>query len=480
MILDLARSARDLLRAESGASGGHGTLLGRLTDLLYYGDFEIFEQVASISDADHTNLVGFRPGQSDTGGLLLSAPLGTGEGAPPPASRGRRERGPTLRDGRVWGAGASSGRLALLCQIIAASSFAPGKLRRPVIVAGTFGEEHRGSGTRFVLESGKFQPEWVVVGASTNLELVRAHRGYLLFRIDLSERGEPWRRGFPVRSSYHVVLPGDEPSRAPWGRRGGAFEQGLAVAARLLAKENTSIHGFDVGESVNRAARRCAFDVLSTDDSPPDLPWDAEATPLPEGAKLSVPQQGCIRAWMALQDRLERLLARRPHTKSDAEIDPADEGDFEPTGALWNIGRVETTAAGLTVWFDYRPLPGEDAYAMFQQVERLVGETMTKAAPDVAIDVCVTINRPAMEASADSPLTRAAERALCDERLIPVGSTFPFYTDGAMYASCGLDTVVFGPGWWGNAAASGVDSIPVRHLELAVDVYRRMIAELCA
>ena len=466
MIFDLARSARDLLRADAVRTVGPDSLIGRLTDLMFYGDFEIFEQVASISEVDHTNIVGYRAGSAGGGGLLLSAPLGAhvdGNGVVGEAPA------PALREGRVWGAGASSGRLALLCQLTAAASFKRDELRRPVVVAGTFGHEHRGSGTRFLLESGQFQPEWVVVGASTNLELVRAHRGYLLFQIDLAERGEPWRSGFPVRSSYHVVLPEEAPSCAPWGRKGGAFDRGLSLTERLVAQGGTSIHGLAAGEAVNRVPRRCAFDVLSTDEQPPDLPWDLEISPLGDDAAVSVPLQGCLAAWRRLRALIDEGLAAADGVA----------GEFEPAGPLLNVGRVATTSTGLQLSLDCRPLPGEDPYALYQIVEHAAARLMDETDGQFEVGVEATINRPAMDLPLDSPVTRAGCDALRQAGLLPVTSTLPFYTDGAMYASCGLDTVVIGPGWWGDAASADEESIPVSHLELAVEVYRGLIRELC-
>ena len=208
MLHDIPRAARDLLGLGGARRRGADSLLGRVADLLFYGDFDIFEQVASVPGGDHTNIVGYKPGRVGEGGLLLSAPLGLVDerrgGVRGPASDGR----PELSNDRVWGQGAMSGRLSLLCQLAAAASFPRGDLARPVMVAGTFGEENRGSGTRFLLESGQVRPDWVLVGAPTNLEIVRQHRGYLVFEIEVSHVGDQWRRGFPVRAGYRVQVSG--------------------------------------------------------------------------------------------------------------------------------------------------------------------------------------------------------------------------------------------------------------------------------
>lgn len=467
MFHDLARSARDLLAVDPARESGPGSVLGRVTDLLFYGDFEIFEQLASISDADHTNLVGYKAGRQPTGGLLLSAPLG---------AIGRRRAGPrdddvpAIRDGRVVGRGAASGRLALLCQIAAAASFPRGELQRPVMVAGTFGQEHRGSGTHYLLESGHVDPEWVVVGADTNLEIVRAHRGYMVFEVEVVPQGDQWRGGFPVRSGHRVTVPGTTAGSVLPGAGRSAFERALALTDALSAAGPFSVHGLEAGSDVNRVPDSCSFDLLTGFASLPSLPPDVQLAPLPEDAKVTPAVTASLRAWRALWERIRERLRGQPR--------PAT-GEFEPAGVLASVGTVRATSGGLVVGFDYRPLPGEDSYALFQAVAALAEEATAAAGGALVFEVRVTINRPAMDLPADGPLVEAASAALAARGLPVVCSTLPQYTDGAMYASCNLDVVVFGPGWWGDGAAFGPESVPLQHLELAVEVYRDIIRRLC-
>lgn len=467
MFHDLARSARDLLAVDPSKESGPGSVLGRITDLLFYGDFEIFEQVASVSDADHTNLVGCKAGRVSSGGLLLSAPLAA-------VGKRRGETGeddvPAIRDGRVLGRGASSGRLALLCQLVAAATFPAGELRRPVMVAGTFGQEHRGSGTHYLLESGHVDPEWVVVGADTNLEIVRAHRGYMVFQIEIAPQGDQWRGGFPVRAGYHLTVPGCGASSVLAGAGRSAFDRALDVLDDLAACGPVSIHGLQAGSDVNRVPARCSFDLLAGFTALPPLPSDIVVTPLPEDATVTPAMTASLRAWRALWRRIG--AAFRELSRPPAE-------EFEPAGVLASVGQVRATASGLAVLFDYRPLPGEDSFAPFQAVSALCEAATAESGGAFVYDVRVTINRPAMELPEEGPLVEAARAAVAARGLLPVCATLPQYTDGAMYASCGLDAIAFGPGWWGDQAAFGAESVPLQHLELAVEVYRDLIRRLC-
>lgn len=467
MFHDLARSARDLLTVGPAKQRGPGSLLARVTDLLFYGDFEIFEQVASISDSDDTNLVGYKAGRESVGGLLLSAPIG----AAGHSGGARRDAVvPSFRDGRVWGPGAMSGRLALLCQISAAASFRRGELRRPVVVAGTFGQEHRGSGTQYLLESRNFQPEWVVVGAGTNLEIVRAHRGYMVFVVEITPQGDRWRRGFPVRSGHHIVVPGVTAGSVLPGAGSSALARALAILDDLASGGPSSVHGIQAGQDVNRVPSRCEFDLLLGYGPLPPLPPDVTVEALPDDAPVSPAVTDALAAWRTLWERIRAAFCAHPHT---------DAPEFEPPGPLFNVGHVQTNGGGLLVRFDYRPLPGEDAYAVFQDVSAAVDEAGAVFADEFAYDLSVPINRPPMSLPDGGRVVEAARRAVSAQGLLPVISTLPHYTDGAMYASCDLDAVVIGPGWWADDAAFGEESIPLQHLELAVAIYRDMIRELC-
>lgn len=468
MFHDLARAARDLLAVDPSRESGPGSVLGRVTDLLFYGDFEIFEQVASVSDADHTNLVGYKAGREAHGGLLLSAPLaalGPRRGAP------REDDVPAIRDGRVVGRGAASGRLALLCQLVAAASFPRGELRRPVMVAGTFGQEHRGSGTHYLLESGHVDPEWVVVGAETNLELVRAHRGYMVFEVDIAAQGDRWRSGFPVRAGHHVVVPGCAASSVLPGAGRSAFGRALDLLDDLSALGPVSFHGLQAGSEVNRVPDHCAFDMLVGFAPLRHLPPDIVVTPLPDDAAVSPAVTSALRAWRELWQRVQSALSELPRPAAD---------EFEPPGLLASVGQVWSTADGLAVRFDYRPLPGEDTYAVFQAVSALCEAATESAAGALVFEVRVTVNRPGMDLPDDGPLVHAARAAVAGRGLVPVCATLPQYTDAGMYASCDLDAVVVGPGWWGDQPAFGLESVPIQQLELAVEIYRDLIRRLCA
>ena len=462
---DLRRAVHEVLSFDTSPGGSNRQLLGYLMDLLYYGDFRIVEQAAALTDSDQANLVGTR-GPGALGGLLLCASMETPAVVDPSRWTETEEDpfNPTERDGLIFALGATSGKVDLVCKILAAASIEASDLVRPVVVAGLFGRESRVGGAMYLLDSGICHPEWAVVGEPTNLELVRAHRGYVVLRVDVQAPPPASPGG---GRAFRIEVAGESAHSTTPSLGANAIDIAFQTVRRWRAEgHDLTVHGLSGGDSINRVPGHCTF-VLRTGSAD----WR------PSGPRLVVEaisadacgpaQDPSIARWEAFMARLHELFRWTA---------PDTAPDFLPATPIYNLARVQPREDGLTFWLDYRTLPGQRTAELVRDVEILARRESRDGASVVAE---VERNLLPMDGSPDSPLLRAARASLREVGIPPVVGTYPGYAEGWIFDAARIDTVVFGPGYPGGVSHRPNEYTILRHLEKATAFYERLIRRLC-
>jgi succinyl-diaminopimelate desuccinylase len=443
-------------------------------DLLYYGEFSIMEQAACMEEGNHTNLIGLKGPRQD-GGLLLVSSL-RGEPAGDPAlwteTRGRPLTART-HGGRVYGQNVLSGKIDLLCKVIAAMRTPKASLKQPLWLAATFGGEaaaHRGG--EYMLESGLLRPTSVLVGYPTNLELVREHRGHLVFRIHIRRAKNIWR--LPrTHASYRIEFRGSPAhgSAPHLGRNAAAA--GLAWLTRLAVEGLATVHNVTGGDAPNRVPDRLTAALLTTGTSLPPAPPSATIEPLRDGAEVSFPVNDCLQIGRPLGRRIEQLLSSPPRFD-------APDGSAWPRG-LWNLGQVSTNPSGLTLTYELRGAMDHDTEALLERIEELCAAA-GDATKQHTVELEVIKDQPPLAAFGEAPEQPLFER--CREALREVGVTptdgdSDGHTEAWLFSAWGLDTVVFGPGFPTGVLSRPNEHIPLVHLEKAIQFYERIIQKMC-
>jgi len=93
---------------------------------------------------------------------------------------------PRIRDGRLYGRGASDMKAAVAALVKAIENYRSARLKRGIIFAATAGEEIGCDGLRALISDGKLKERdalYGVIGEPTDLRVVRAHKGGTVFRI---------------------------------------------------------------------------------------------------------------------------------------------------------------------------------------------------------------------------------------------------------------------------------------------------------
>ena len=93
---------------------------------------------------------------------------------------------PRIREGKLYGRGASDMKSAVAALVKAIENYKSSKLKRGIIFAATAGEEIGCDGLRALISDGKIKERdalYGIIGEPTDLKVVRAHKGGTVFRI---------------------------------------------------------------------------------------------------------------------------------------------------------------------------------------------------------------------------------------------------------------------------------------------------------
>lgn len=138
-------------------------------------------------------------------GLLLNTHLDTvGPGLPENwTETGGDPFAATIKDGKIFGLGSADVKLDFLCKLRAVEKFREKKLKMPVYLVGTCGEELGMFGAKYLIKSGALNPKFVLVGEPSDLKVVYAHKCLSLFRVTVGyQQVERDARGYNRQSIF--------------------------------------------------------------------------------------------------------------------------------------------------------------------------------------------------------------------------------------------------------------------------------------
>lgn len=372
----------------------------------------------------------------DADGLLLVTHLDT---VPPGAPAAWTATGgdpfrPTREGDRLYGLGSADAKVDFVCKALALASLERWRLRRPVRLIGTFGEEIGLIGARWLIDAGLARGyRQALVGEPSELAVIRAHKGYAVFEASvalerLDSRGE---LAATLRITDGVAAHSSTPALGE-----------NAILAALSALEPggaAGIFALDGGTAVNVVPDRCEIGLASRGAGEARKEPVFAAEPLREFAT----------AW------------RRFEASLGARRDPA----FDPDRTVASLGRAWLEGDRARFRFDVRPIPGEDPELLVEPL---------RAAAEVA---CVRANPP-LATSRDAKLVRAALDAQRSVGLEARLATKATCTEAGLLARAGLEAIVLGPGPSVGNVHKPNEHTSVAQLHRAVELYRALIVRL--
>lgn len=328
----------------------------------------------------------------------------------------------TFVKNRVYGLGTADVKLDFLCKILAAKQI--GKFQKPIALVGTFGEERGLVGVSKLFSLKGFRPKYALVGEPSNLELIYAHKGQIVytaaFAVENSSPGSSTTKRWNGKAAHS--------STPHLGRNA------LSLGLKEIQKRQLGIASLLAGTNANKIPESCTAQLVSK----------------PTQASLSLFQ---------FADALAHIAK---------ELLPYRNARFSPPQSTLSLTLAEMKGGKLEITFDVRTTPEVKTNTLQKRLESAI----TAARGEIRYR---EINPP-LQGRKQSPLLNRAALALKQSGVKKVGrKTKASSTEAAIYQSHGTQALVFGPGISvGNVHRPNEYNL-LNHLEIATRFYEKMM-----
>ena len=451
--------ARRLIAADTVSA--HGTLAAAevLQPLWEHAGLPVRRQVV---EGIHVNLLGGPGGEaSGPGGVLLVTHLDTVPPAPGWSSDPFELK---ESDGVLYGLGVADVKLDALCKAEAARRLQGHTCARPFWLLGTFGEEVGLRGARHFAGSDLFRevaPSQVLCGEPSELQLITAHKGYVVVRCTLRDaKARPVSSAGPGIEQLYFAGKAAHSSTPHLGVN--AIQKALAWA-RSSGSPILAARG---GTSSNVVPASCALEVPAPRE---------RGAPEPDEVKFIPPRADEPNLWRALATA--GALAELWHQT----LPPGEDARFDPPGAVGGLNVLESGGGEVSVQLDARLLPQHDPDALVARFSSAAGAWIDQLGHgEITLELSTLRNASGMALPDDAPLVRAAGSVLQRHGLDPAPRAKPTSTEAGVFARAGCEAIVIGPGRSTGNAHTANERIEMAQLEQACDLYESLLVELCA
>ncbi len=359
-----------------------------------------------------------------------------------------------IRGDRIYGLGAADTKLDFVAK--AAALAEAGRPRRDVWLVATFGEEHGLVGAREIAASGILpRGALAFVGEPSMVEIVTAHKGLVVFQLEL--RFAPVALDPPAAARRAIFV----------GRSAHSSTPALGINAIVMALDAIADYPHPIaasisgGDAVNKVAARC--ELVVTGEAPGLAAKTARIEPAAHPVHSLIPHDA-IAALAAFIRRLSEFASRSG---------PPEPGYASPT-LTWNPGIIRSTENSIVLEFELRPPPSMSIDAIRAGVNQAAG-AIAGLSDRVRVALVEQRANPGFRSPETSATVELAIAALAAAALPIKTAVKTGCTEAGIYAAAGLYPVVFGPG-----PSAGVIHAPneynlIPQVEGALRFYRALL-----
>lgn len=387
-------------------------------------------------------------GPDADGGLLLV----THSDTVPPGPLDRWTKGPPhalTRDGdTVVGLGVADVKLDYLCKALAIARIDRSKLKKPVHLLATYGEEVGLVGAKAFVAADLVRPEWALCGEPSELVPCHAHKGYAVTKVTVKAPSAT-----PIAATHRIEIAGKAAHSSTPHLGVNAIDR---LAAWLAGNPSVGLTWVRGGSSPNTVPASAQAFVHAGEMSHPVESNVSQLLHKERGPNLRPAFDAIVQLWSDWQ-----ALATAMAPESDA--------DFDPATVVCNFSMLASDGPALTATFDARLLPPHDPNALHQAFAKR------------AQSAHVSIERaaPGMKSAPDSPLLKVLSAILAERGLKSAPKAKATSTEAGVFFHKGINAAVFGPGVSVQNAHTPNEWNRTSDLERAVDVYEALIQRLC-
>ena len=418
-------------------------------------------------------------------GLLLNTHLDTVSPGIPEnwTETGGDPFGATVKDGKIFGLGTADVKLDMLCKIHAAGRLREKKIRHPLYLVGSCGEEIGMFGVKYLIKALTLNPKYVVVGEPSELKVVYAHKCLSIFKVSIGyQQVERDARGFNRRIHLYSFGKSAHASYPDTGKN--------AILGMLDFLQRAVDSGFDVrftefagGDTTNKVPDTAAAKFYVTSHQLEDFKrFFREMIKVHGNEKAFRVELGGVgdAGVRFLPDALFPCLSEIVglFEKVASDFTKVRDDSYNPPHSTINFGKITQNLGGIDMHFDLRLLP-DLALADIEKHLREGIEKIAKGYPNLNIGIGRERMNPGLNMTMDHELVKLCREAMVSANIEPQFDKKATSTEAAQYFQAGYESIVFGPGRSHGNSHSPNEHNLLEHLEKATTFYERLIEKVC-
>jgi len=388
-----------------------------------------------------------------------------------------------IKDGKIYGLGSADVKLDFLCKLRAVEKFREKKLKMPIYLVGTCGEEIGMFGAKYLIKSGALNPKFVMVGEPSDLNVVYAHKSLNIFKVSIGfQMLAKDARGFNRR--IHIQSFGKS-------AHGSYPHLGTNAIYQLIDLLRDSMdQGYEMkftkfsgGETVNKVPDRAEVEFFLTSHQFEDYKRffkDFVAqTQMERAFEMDFGGLGDTGVRFIPDHVFECATQVTDHfRKLSHQFSKVTDPTYNPAFSTVNFGMMKQGLGGLDLFFDLRILPDQDASVIEREVLKDV-QTIGAGYPSLNVSSVRQRTNPGLNMTLEHDLVRICKDAMLASGLPVKIDKKATSTEAAQYFQAGYEAVVFGPGLsHGNSHSPNENNI-LEHLDKATAFYEKLIERIC-
>ncbi|OFZ53279.1 MAG: hypothetical protein A2428_11515 [Bdellovibrionales bacterium RIFOXYC1_FULL_54_43] len=389
----------------------------------------------------------------------------------------------TVKDGKVYGLGAVDAKLDFLCKLHAAGRFREKKLRNPIYLVGSCGEELGMFGAKYLIKALTLNPKYVVIAEPSNLKIVYAHKSQNIFKISVGyQQIERDARGF--NRKVHL---------SAFGKSAHAAYPHLgvnAIKAMFDFLQRAADSGFELrftefqgGDMVNKVPDAANSTFYVTSHQLEDFKrFFREMVRVEGGEKAYRVELGGLgdAGVRFLPDLLFPCLSEIVglFEKISSDFSKLKDETYDPPSSTVNFGTMAQSFGGVDLSFDLRLLPDLPTQSIEEHVEEGV-KKIAKGYPSLNISVSRERMNPSLNMTPGHEIVKICHDAMVAANMEPLFEKKATATEAALFQQAGYEAVVFGPGLSHGSSHSPNEHNLLEHLERASHFYEKLIEKVC-